>query len=204
MEPSAVLVPEKQAAVIAKITRRKLRYWHQVRLVTPSVSHRLGRKVVRLYTLDELLQLRVAGWLRDTVSLQEIRKIVRRHEVAYQSPLSTLRFAKGADGRIYFQHPDGSWETNEPRGQTVIEKAIPLDKFRTDIQTATRRPARFRGHVEKRRGVLASEPVFAGTRVPVATVQAFIDRGFSTSAILKEYPSLSRKDVDAARERLAG
>ena len=112
MESSAVLVPEKQAATIAKITRRKLWYWHEVGLVKPSVSHRLGRKIVRLYTLDEVLQLRIAGWLRDTASLQEIRKIVRRQGVAYRSPLSTLGFARGGDGRIYVQHPDGTWETN--------------------------------------------------------------------------------------------
>lgn len=204
MESSAVLVPEKQAATIAKITRRKLRYWHEVGLVEPSVSHRLGRKTVRLYTLDEVLQLRIAGWLRNSVSLQEIRKIVRRQEVAYQSPLSALRFAKGDDGQIYFQHPDGTWETNKPRGQMVIEQAIPLDEFRADINTATRRVARLHGRVEKRRGALASKPVFAGTRVPVATVQAFLDRGYSTAEILQEYPGLSPEDVDTARARLAG
>ncbi|HKE52322.1 MAG TPA: DUF433 domain-containing protein [Actinomycetes bacterium] len=199
-----MLVPEKQAAAIAKITRRKLCYWHEVGLVKPSVSHRLGRKIVRLYTLDEVLQLRIAGWLRDTASLQEIRKIVRRQGVAYRSPLSTLGFARDDDGRIYVQHPDGTWETNEPRGQMVIEMAIPLDRFRADINTATARPARLHGRIEKRRGVLASKPVFAGTRVPVATVQAFLHRGYTTDEILREYPSLTAEDVDAARDRLAG
>ena len=81
MESPGALVPEKQAAAIAKITRRKLRYWDEVGLISPSVRRRLGRKVVRLYTLDEVLQLSVAGWLRDSLSLQQIRKIVRQQGV---------------------------------------------------------------------------------------------------------------------------
>ena len=116
VESPGALVPEKQAAATAKITRRKLRYWDEVGLISPSVRRRLGRKVVRLYTLDEVLQLSVAGWLRDSLSLQQIRKIVRQQGVTYDSPLSELCFAEH-NGEIYFQHPDGTWEANKPRGK---------------------------------------------------------------------------------------
>jgi uncharacterized protein (DUF433 family)/DNA-binding transcriptional MerR regulator len=197
------MVPERQAAGIAKISRRKLRYWEEIGLVIPSVSYPLGRRKVRLYTLDEVLQLSVAGWLRDTLSLQQIRKIVRQQGMAYDSPLSVLRFAE-YKGEIYFQHPDGTWEAGKPKGQGVIAEAIPLRRFRRRIDAATRRPSGFRGRIEKRRGALGSKPVFAGTRIPVTAVEAYLRRGYSTADILDEYPGLAREDVDAARERLAG
>lgn len=201
--PASALVPERQAAAIAKITRRKLRYWEEVGLVRPSVSQRLGRKIVRLYTLDEVLQLSVAGWLRDSLSLQQIRKIVRQQGVTYDSPLSKLRFAEH-EGSVYFQHTDGSWEAGKPLGQTVIPEAVPLNEFRRSIDAATRRSAKLRGRIEKRRGTLDSRLVFAGTRVPVSAVQEYLNRGYSTTQILREYPSLSPQDVQVARERLAG
>jgi uncharacterized protein (DUF433 family) len=203
VESPGALVPEKQAAAIAKITRRKLRYWDEVGLISPSVRRRLGRKVVRLYTLDEVLQLSVAGWLRDSLSLQQIRKIVRQQGVTYDSPLSELCFAEH-NGEIYLQHPDGTWEANKPRGQGVVSGAIPLKRFRRSIDDATHRPAELCGRVEKRRGALGSKPVFAGTRVPVSAVQEYLRRGYDPIDILKEYPSLTAEDVDAARERLAG
>ncbi len=201
--PALALVPERQAAAIAKVTRRKLRYWEEVGLVRPSISQRLGRKIVRLYTLDEVLQLSVAGWLRDSLSLQQIRKIVRQQGVSYDSPLSELRFAE-YEGRVYFQHPDGTWEGGTSLGQTVISEAIPLNEFRRSIDAATRRPAKQHGRVEQRRGTLDSRLVFAGSRVPVSAVQEYLNRGYSTPEILGEYPSLSPQDVQVARERLAG
>jgi uncharacterized protein (DUF433 family) len=43
--------------------------------------------------------------------------------------------------------------------------------------------------------------VFAGTRIPVATVQRYLEAGYDTAAILREYPSLTSADVEAARRR---
>ena len=47
-----------------------------------------------------------------------------------------------------------------------------------------------RHRVEKRRGVHASAPVFAGTRIRVATVQRYLQQGYETSAILEAFPDL--------------
>jgi uncharacterized protein (DUF433 family) len=53
--------------------------------------------------------------------------------------------------------------------------------------------------VDRRRGVHASAPVFAGTRIRVATVQRYLRHGYDTGAILAAFPDLRREDVEAAR-----
>ena len=53
------------------------------------------------------------------------------------------------------------------------------------------------------RGVHASAPVFAGTRIRVATVQRYLQQGYRTEAILEAFPDLSVADVEEARRQLA-
>jgi uncharacterized protein (DUF433 family) len=80
---------------------------------------------------------------------------------------------------------------------------IRLDPLRLRIEKAARRSADDAGRVEKRRGVHASAPVFAGTRIRVATVQRYLQQGYQTDAILTAFPDLQLKDVDEARRQLA-
>lgn len=80
---------------------------------------------------------------------------------------------------------------------------ILLDPLRLRIDRAAARPAQDAGRVEKRRGVHASAPVFAGTRIRVATVQRYLQQGYRTEAILEAFPDLSVADVEEARRQLA-
>ena len=59
------------------------------------------------------------------------------------------------------------------------------------------------GRVVRRRGVHASAPIFAGTRIPVATVQRYLEAGDGTEAIIAEYPSLTPADIETARHYAA-
>ena len=80
---------------------------------------------------------------------------------------------------------------------------IRLDALRLRIHQAAWRSADDAGRVEKRRGVHASAPVFAGTRIRVATVQRYLQQGYETDAILNAFPGLRVEDVDEARRQLA-
>lgn len=40
--------------------------------------------------------------------------------------------------------------------------------------------------------------MIAGTRVRVSTIRRFLEAGYSTAEILKEYPTLTEADVEAA------
>jgi Protein of unknown function (DUF433) len=59
------------------------------------------------------------------------------------------------------------------------------------------------GALGNRRGVHASAPVFAGTRIRIATVQRYLQQGYETDAILNAFPDLRVEDVDEARRQLA-
>jgi uncharacterized protein (DUF433 family) len=105
--------------------------------------------------------------------------------------------------RIYFQHPDGTWEGDLAADQLVLVTILNLEPLRARIAGAVRRPANDAGRIEKRRGVHASAPVFAGTRIRVSTVQGYLEHGYSTDAILEAFPDLTPADVDKASRLLA-
>jgi DNA-binding transcriptional MerR regulator len=62
---------------IVGITYRQLDYWARTELVTPSVQAARGSGTQRLYSFDDLVELRVIKRLLDTgVSLQRVREAV--------------------------------------------------------------------------------------------------------------------------------
>lgn len=59
------------------------------------------------------------------------------------------------------------------------------------------------GLVVSNSAILGGEPCFAGTRVPVATVIAYLEAGHSEDEIREDYPSLPPRALDVARMWLA-
>ena len=55
------------------------------------------------------------------------------------------------------------------------------------------------GQTEKRRGAMGSKELVAGTRVPVATIRRYLDRGVDVAEVLEAFPVLEREDVEAVR-----
>jgi DNA-binding transcriptional MerR regulator len=198
--------PDTRARQLAGVSMRRLRYWEQVGLVVPSITRRLSpRHTVRLYSYRDLLGLLVVSELRTQrdMSLQRIRRVVEHlHARGYEEPLSELRFAT-VGSEIYFQHPDGSWEGHLRPDQIVIVQVIMLDALRLRIQTAAAREDSQVGRVDKHRGVHASAPVFAGTRIRLSTVHDYLRHGYDTEAIIEALPGLTGEDVDEARRLLA-
>lgn len=46
--------------------------------------------------------------------------------------------------------------------------------------------------------ILAGHPVIFGTRIPVSLVLNLFSHGYTIGRIMKEYPELSRQDIEAA------
>jgi DNA-binding transcriptional MerR regulator len=197
-----IAASERRAAQLAGITLRQLRYWHEVSLVAPSVDRRLGpRTRVRLYYFDRLLELLVAARLRGQpgISLQHIRRVVSHlRNIGYEAPLRELAFAISGQ-EIYFRYPDGTWSGDPAPQQVVLHQVLELEPLVAQIDQARERSADQIARVERRRGTVGSKPVFAGTRLPVEKVKAYIDHGFTTPQILDSYPFLTEADVEATR-----
>lgn len=198
--------PDARARQLAGVSMRRLRYWEQVGLVVPSITRRLSpRHTVRLYSYRDLLALLVVAELRTerNMPLQRIRRVVEHlHSRGYQEPLNELRFAT-IGPEIYFQHPDGSWEGHLRPDQIVFVQVIMLDALRLRIQrAAAARAGGDLGRIDKHRGVHASSPVFAGTRIRLSTVHDYLRHGYDTEAIIEAFPGLTGEDVDEARRLL--
>lgn len=195
-------VPDKRAAKLAGISMRQLHYWEQVGLVVPSITRQISpRNTVRLYNFQDLLELLAVAELRHRpgISLQHIRRLVAHLRTReFGAPLRELRFATRGQ-EIYFQYPDGSWSGDAYPGQLIYYQVIALDEIGTKIDTVNDRAPEAAGQVVSRRGVHRSKPIFAGTRIPVATVQRYLQAGYDTKAIIREYPSLTAADIETAR-----
>src|SRR5262249_2808693 len=157
--------------------------------VRPSVSRQLGpRRTVRLYAFTDLLQLLMVSELRDRLPLQHIRRVVEHlRGRGYEEPLRQLVFAT-VGKQLYFQHPDGTWEGGLAPDQVIFHQVVELEPLRRRIEGVRHRSPDTIGLVERARGRLGSKEVFAGTRIPVRAVQAYLEHGFSDADVLREYP----------------
>ena len=52
--------------------------------------------------------------------------------------------------------------------------------------------------------IMLGKPVVAGTRIPVAVILDLVAEGYTTKKIIKEYPTLTETDVQAAVKFAAG
>lgn len=210
VEFDRVMFSTEQALNAVGITRRRLQSWIERGIVSPAAEGANGRRVVRLFTFRNLVELRAAIWLRQYLSLRLIEELVLEvRQRGEDYPLAELTWAivehpgrkRAVD--VVVQRADGSWEM--PRGgQVVLQGTLPLAKFADEVRSRVDAQARQRrraGTIERRRGTLGSTPVFAGTRVPVATVQRLLDAGWSESRVLDNYPSLRPADIQAALAR---
>ncbi len=94
----------KAVSKIAGLSIRQIDYWDRTHFVKPSVSEASGYGSIRLYSFNDLIQLKVAKTLMDKgVSLQKIRKALnylKKNMPEIEKPLSELRFL--TDGETIF------------------------------------------------------------------------------------------------------
>lgn len=194
-----------QVIRITGVSRRRLAYWLDRGIVSADIDEARGRGRIRLWSFRNLLEVRVALWLRDRLSLQLIGRIVKElRKAGLTSPLATVRFAVLARGRrgdsVVIQTGTGEW-AHPIRGQIIFEGTLPLQRFGEELTAAADRDYKRRRRarvIERRRGKLGSKPVFAGTRIPVETVIRLHSAGWDLERILDNYPGLTAADVKAA------
>lgn len=94
----------KAVSRITGLSTRQIDYWDRTHFIKPSVSEASGYGSVRLYSFNDLIQLRVAKTLMDKgISLQKIRKAInylKKNTPEIEKPLSELRFL--TDGETIF------------------------------------------------------------------------------------------------------
>lgn len=196
-----------QVARITKVSHRRLQYWLERQIITADIDVNRGRRHVRLWSFANLVEVKATVWLRSKhLPLQSLAKIVERlRERGAARPLAEVQIAvRSKPGRlgvrdVMVQFGDGVW-LHPISGQELLF-LDPWKDFGSELEAAVAADeARRRtvGLIERRRGTLGSEPVFAGTRIPVKAVTDLIDSGWGVDRVLKNYPGLTSRDVETA------
>ncbi len=118
----------KAVSKILGIPLRVIDYWDRTNFIKPSINEASGYGSMRLYSFTDLIQFKVAKFLRDQgLSLQKIRKslnYLRKHLPEIEKPLAQLRFL--TDGETIFVLTNKNKEIIETlkKGQYVLSIAI--------------------------------------------------------------------------------
>ena len=118
----------KMVSKIIGIPLRVIDYWDRTNFIKPSINEASGYGSMRLYSFTDLIQFKVAKFLRDQgLSLQKIRKslnFLRKHLPEIEKPLAQLRFL--TDGETIFVLTNKNREIIDTlkKGQYVLSIAI--------------------------------------------------------------------------------
>ncbi len=118
----------RTACKLTGITYRQIDYWDKTHFIKPSVSEAEGTGSVRLYSFQDLVQLKVAKTLKDLgVSLQKMRKAVTWLEKNFpdiKKPLAKMRLI--TDGNTVFVLTDDKKKILDTlsEGQLVMSIAV--------------------------------------------------------------------------------
>lgn len=195
----------EQAARVAGVSERRVRYWDETGILSPSLAHEKPRTPYgRIYSFRDLVGLRTLADLRDrfNVPLQTLRAVGQRLRCHHETPWSELRFV--VDGNhLYFRDPELCMLVSaiEP-GQIVLPFNLDLTEVARETERRARELVRRSetdlGEIVTNRYVMGNRPVLAGTRIPTTAIWDFHIAGYDTDQIIKEYPRLTRIDVERA------
>jgi predicted RNase H-like HicB family nuclease len=139
----------KTVSKIIGIPVRVVDYWDHTNFIKPSVSEASGHGSVRLFSFTDLVQFRVAKFLRDQgLSLQKLRKslnYLRKHLPEIEKPLARLRFL--TDGETIFVLTNKNKEIIDTlkKGQYVL--IIAIESFVKDLVGKTSQLAKDRAYL---------------------------------------------------------
>ncbi|MGE5174244.1 MAG: MerR family transcriptional regulator, partial [Betaproteobacteria bacterium] len=123
-----MLFNAKTAVKLTGFTPRQVDYWDRTHFIKPSVKEAAGHGTGRLYSFEDIVQLKVAKILIDKgVSLQKIRKSItylKKNFPDIRKPLAEMRFL--TDGGTIFVLADKKEKILDTlaRGQMVFALAI--------------------------------------------------------------------------------
>ena len=194
---------EEDAARLSGVSIYQLRDWDRSGFLRPSYAPEDRRQAYsRVYSFRDIVSLRVLNALRNknSVPMQHLRKVAT--ELAHlgdEKWTATVLYVLGK--RVVFDDPRDTKRREVVSGQRVLD--IPLRVAISDtkqaIEDMNHRGSAEYGHVLSGRFLQNNQPVFEGTRIPVASVKRYLECGYGTDDILEEFPDLSAEDVEAAR-----
>ncbi|MEA2641645.1 MAG: hypothetical protein QOF51_3039 [Chloroflexota bacterium] len=187
------------------LSDRQLRYWDETGFFRPQFAEELRhRPFGRIYSFRDVVNLRVVALLRNQhgVPLQELRVVGARLAECPERTWATLTlYAVGK--AVFFDDPRTGARTSAKHPKQIV-LPIAMTEIASEMQLASeqlrqRKPEEI-GRIQQNRYVAHNAPVLSGTRVPTTAVWNFYHAGYTTAAIIHEFPRLTAEDVAAAIE----
>jgi DNA-binding transcriptional MerR regulator len=132
-----------QATKIVDITYRQLDYWTRTGLVSPSIRSAEGSGTQRIYSFNDLLQLKVIKELIDAgASLQKVRQSIEYVRENIEGDWSKVTIATDGD-RVYACTSDAEVLDLLRSGQGVLGSLVSVEKVKEQLDgtLAELRPA---------------------------------------------------------------
>ena len=203
----------EQTAELTDLSAGLLRRWDNEDIFHPARSNsNRKRPMSRLYSIRDVVTLRTLAQAREFgVSGHELRKIARFVEEHPETSWDdTQIYVLGH--KVYFSYTDVQRErhllASRPLGQQAMSEVLTIDigKVESDVeqrlqQLIERTPEQL-GVTEQNRFVVGGAEVFAGTRIPIASVAELLRAGWNDDELLENFPRLTNVDLDLARQRL--
>ncbi|MDE2230297.1 MAG: MerR family transcriptional regulator [Alphaproteobacteria bacterium] len=190
----------EQVVRLTGLSQSQLRYWDDTGFFRPEYGTAHRTPIGRIYSFQNVLGLRTLSVLRKEyqVPLQQLRKVaveLYKHRNEPWSQLTLYVLGKS----VYFKEPETGKVREALSGQYT---ALALKTIAEDLATAANnlrnRTESQIGRIERHRYIVHNAWAMAGSRVPVATIKRFHEAGYSSAAIVREFPVLTKQDVEAA------
>jgi uncharacterized protein (DUF433 family) len=191
-----------QVVKLTGLTQRQLAYWDDLGFFQPQYAADDRRSPhSRIYSFTDVVGLRTLSVLKNKYrcSLQHLREVAAKLEVYSRTPWANLTLYV-LKRKVHFDEPETGKTVGVVDGQyALLPISSVMEDVRKEAEKLRERNPKQIGQIEKHKYVSHQADVISGTRIRVSTILNFIEAGYSTAQIVKEYPSLTEADIEAAK-----
>lgn len=192
---------EEHVVRLTGLTHGQLRSWDRAGFFQPRYAYE-DRRVPysRVYSFQDVVGLRTIAVLMKQyrISLQKLRKVAEELTRRGYDHWADVRLYV-LKGQVYFRPPAADEIESVWTGQLAMVPVIDvINDVESKVQELKKRDSNQIGHVERHKYVARNSSVIAGTRIPTATIRRFKEAGYTLDEIMRQYPTLTPEDVQAA------
>jgi len=183
------------------LTKGQLKSWDRAGFFAPRYAYEdRHAPYSRVYSFQDVVGLRtIAVLMKDyRISLQQLRKVAQeliRRGYGHWAEVKLYVLKR----QVYFRRPKSNEVERVWDGQLAMVPVIDvINDVESRVRELKKRDDSQLGHIERHKHVVRNSTVVAGTRIPTAAIRRFKEAGYSIQQIVKQYPTLTVKDVQAA------
>ena len=198
----------EQVERLTGLSKARLLYWDRTGFFAPAYADEDRRSPYsRIYSFRDVVGLRTLYRLTEEFgcSLRHLRKVAAKlshlsNDLWSSQVLYVLNkkvvFDETGTGRLREALSD-QYVNGLGLGEVISEMRQAVDNLR-------KRRADQIGQITRSRFVNHNAAVIAGTRIPVSAIRDFANAGYTPQQIMKEYPDLTERDIEAALKHREG